>query len=126
MSSEYWKQVWGIFKYLSYELHCNLIIKWNLWDPMLCVVTSNAKSFFTSLSFFFQICSSSILSIRCSWILSFFFLPFFTSIASLAKTPSSIKFINSFFFLTHDNHWILCKKILMEKLWLCTTLNLAS
>ena len=62
-----WKQVWGVFRYLSYELHDNLVIKWNLWDPMLCVVTSNTKSFF-------HICSSSILSIRWSWILFFFFL----------------------------------------------------
>ena len=73
-----WKQVWGVFRYLSYELHGNLVIKWNLWDLMLCVVTSNTKSF--SLLFL-------------SFIIEVF--PFFTSIASLAEASSSIKFTKS-------------------------------
>ena len=45
---------------------------------MLCVVTSNTKSFFISLSFFFHICSS-FLSIRCGFSASFFNFFFLSS-----------------------------------------------
>ena len=53
-----------------------MIIKWNLWDPIFCVVTSNTKAFsflFLTFSHLLLLLSFHPLQVQC-FFLSFFFL----------------------------------------------------
>ena len=85
MNDEKREHIFCVFRYLSYELHGNLVIKRNLWDPMLCVVTSNSKPFHFSFFLFSHLLLLSFHPLhlqRFFLFLFLFFLPFFTSIAS--------------------------------------------
>ena len=69
----------GCFQVMSLLTSGNLVIKWNLWDPILCVVTSNTKAFsflFLTFSHLLLLLSFHPMQVQCFFL---FFLSFFFS-----------------------------------------------